>query len=233
MALDECAPHPASHEVVERAVDRSSRWAARSLAAHRRDDQALFGIVQGGVYEDLRRRSAGEITTLPFSGYAIGGVSVGEPPPEMRRVVEVTGPLLPEDRPRYLMGVGGPVDIVDMVVLGMDLFDCVIPTRHARNAELFSWQGVLKMRNQRYEKDFRPIEEGCRCYACRSFTRAYLRHLYGRNEILAATLGTIHNLTFFQRLVGELRQAIRDGRSQDLQRRAHKAGLNTLAAENC
>jgi queuine tRNA-ribosyltransferase len=221
MAFDECAPHPASHERLERAVERTRRWAERCLAAHSRSDQALFGIVQGGVDLELRRRSARDIAVLGFSGFAIGGVSVGETPQEMRDVVAVTAPLLPEDRPRYLMGVGEPRDIVDMVVLGIDLFDCVIPTRHARNAELFTRSGVVKIRNRQYEEAFRPVEEGCGCYTCRHFTLAYLRHLYTRKEMLAATLGTIHNLAFFHRLCADLRLAIQSGRALEFQAAWH------------
>ncbi|MEM7261441.1 MAG: tRNA guanosine(34) transglycosylase Tgt [Planctomycetota bacterium] len=219
MAFDECPPYPAKRGLVARAVRRTKRWAERSLEAHGRpDDQALFGIVQGGVYDDLRQKSAKEIRAIDFSGYAIGGVSVGEPPDEMRRVVDVTAPLLPEDKPRYLMGVGTPRDIVDMVARGIDLFDCVIPTRHARNAQLFVGRSVVKIRNKCHTRDFGPLEEGCPCYTCQNFSRAYLRHITLRGEILASTLGTIHNLTHFQRLTAEIRDAIRAGTLADLQR---------------
>lgn len=218
MAFDECPPHTAGRTEVERAVERTTRWAERSAAAHERDDQALFGIVQGGLHEDLRARSAAEITALEFPGYAIGGVSVGESPEEMRRVVEAVAPLLPPDRPRYVMGVGGPQDLVDMISSGVDLFDCVIPTRHARNASLFTRSGLVKIRNQAYREDFTALEADCGCYTCRTFTRAYLRHLYTREEMLAGILGTIHNLTFFQRLVAEVREAIRAGRLSELRR---------------
>jgi queuine tRNA-ribosyltransferase len=211
MAFDECAPFPAERALVETAVERTARWAEKSLRAHRREDQALFGIVQGGVHDDLRRRAAGQITALDFPGYAVGGVSVGEPAHQMRRVVEVTAPLLPASRPRYVMGVGAPQDIVDMVASGIDLFDCVLPTRHARNAALLTRQGLLKMRNQSYATDFRPVEADCPCYVCRTFTRAYLRHLYCRNEMLGGMLGTIHNLAFFQRLLADARAAIHGG----------------------
>ncbi len=218
MAFDDCAPYPAPRDKVEVAVEHTRRWAERSLAAHRREDQVLLGIVQGGIYEDLRRRSAAGITALGFPGYAIGGVSVGESPEEMRTVAATVCPLLPEDRIRYLMGVGEPVDLVDMVVLGVDLFDCVTPTRHARNASLYIEGGLVKIRNQRYRKDFGPLEVGCDCYTCQNFSRAYLRHLYLRGEILASVLGTIHNLTFYQRLTASLRQAVRDGTLLELQR---------------
>ncbi|HZN58063.1 MAG TPA: tRNA guanosine(34) transglycosylase Tgt [Planctomycetota bacterium] len=211
MAFDECPPHPASREVVERAVERTAAWAARCAASHARGDQALFGIVQGGIHEDLRRRSVEQIASLDFPGCAIGGVSVGESPLEMRSVVDFTAPLLPEDRPRYVMGVGGPEDIVDMVASGVDMFDCVLPTRNARNACLFTRQGVLRMRNQSLARDFTPVEADCGCATCRGFTRAYLRHLYTRDEMLGGMLGTIHNLAFFHRLLRDIRSAIREG----------------------
>jgi queuine tRNA-ribosyltransferase len=215
MAFDECAPYTADRPAVERAVERTARWAERSAAAHARDDQAIFGIVQGGIHEDLRRRSASQITALDFPGYAIGGVSVGETPAEMRRAVEVAAPLLPADKPRYVMGIGGPRDIVDMVASGIDLFDCVMPTRHARNAALFTRDGILKMRNRSLARDFGPVEASCSCYTCRTFTRAYVRHLYTRGEMLAGMLGTIHNLAFFQRLLAEIRHAIPEGKYRE------------------
>ncbi len=217
MVLDECPPAGAERAVVEAAVERTVRWAGRCAAAHRREDQALFGIVQGGIYEDLRIACARRVEELDFPGYAIGGVAVGESPEEMRRIVGLSAPLLPEEKPRYLMGVGGPADLVDMAAFGVDLFDCVIPTRHARNASLFAREGLVKIRNGRFERDFRPVDESCPCYACRNFTRAYLRHLYLRGEMLAGMLGTLHNLTFFQRLMAEIRGAIREHRLRELQ----------------
>jgi len=212
MAFDQCPPATADRSIIAEAVARTARWAERSVAAHGRDDQALFGIVQGGLHEDLRFLSAGQITALGFPGYAIGGVSLGETPLEMRRVVRAVAPLLPFEKPRYVMGVGRPSDIVHMVGSGMDLFDCVMPTRHARNASLFTRSGLLKMRNFSLARDYRPVEPGCPCYTCRTFSRAYLRHLYSRNEMLAGILGTIHNLTFFQGLMSDLREAIRTDR---------------------
>ena len=212
MAFDECPPHPARRWAIEQAVERTQRWAERSIAAHRRPhDQALFAIVQGGVHDDLRAQSARGLVDLELPGYAIGGVSVGESPAEMRRVVRVVEPLLPTDRPRYLMGVGDPRDIVDMVLLGVDLFDCVMATRNARNATLFTSRGVVKIRNQRWERDFGPLDESCSCLACGRVSLAYLRHMYLRGEMIGPTLGTIHNLTWFQRLVADLRGAIRAG----------------------
>jgi queuine tRNA-ribosyltransferase len=213
MAFDECPPHGAPREKVSRAVDRTTRWAERSLTAHARaGDQALFGIVQGGVHGDLRVESARQITALDFPGIAIGGVSVGEPPAEMRRVVAACAPLLPRSKPLYLMGVGTPADLVEMVGYGVDMFDCVMPTRHARNTNLFLRRGVLKMRNSCHSGDFGPVDPDCPCYTCQNFSRSYLRHLYLRGEILASVLGTIHNLTFYQRVMTELREAIRAGR---------------------
>ncbi len=212
MAFDECPPYDAPRREVERAVERTSRWAQRSLAAHRRPaEQALFGIVQGGRFDDLRLQSSAELKSLDFAGYAIGGVSVGETPEAMRRVVAVTAPQLPRERPRYLMGVGTPDDLVDMVALGVDLFDCVMPTRHARNASLFGATGSLNLRNQRFADDFSPVLPGCRCYTCKHVTRAYLRHLYGRGEMLAPILGTLHNLTYYHDLIERMRAAIRGG----------------------
>ena len=212
MAFDECPPYPADREQVERAVARTTRWAELCREAHSREaDQALFGIVQGGGFDELRKESARQLLELDFPGYAIGGVSVGEPPEEMRRAVEVTAPLLPSTRPRYLMGVGMPEDLVDMSLKGIDLFDCVVATRHARNAGLFTSRGVVKIRNSSWQKDYKPLDEDCSCYTCREFSRSYLRHLYQRSEILGPILGTIHNLTWFQRLMSDLREAITAG----------------------
>ena len=167
--------------------------------------------MQGGCFDDLREESARQLLELDFPGYAIGGVSVGEPPEDMRRVVEVAAPLLPPGRPRYLMGVGMPEDLVDMSLQGIDLFDCVVATRHARNAGLFTSKGVVKIRNSAWKRDYTPLDDDCSCYTCREFSRSYLRHLYQRSEILGPILGTIHNLTWFQRLMSQLREAIAAG----------------------
>ena len=212
MVFDECPPFGATREAVSEAARRTTAWAARSVAAHGRDDQALFGIVQGGVFDDLRQRSAAELVAMEFPGYAIGGVSVGESPEEMRRIVELCAPLLPRERPRYVMGVGRPIDLVDMVAAGVDLFDCVLPTRNARNATLFTSNGVLRMRNACHARDFGPIDAQCDCYTCENFSRAYLHHLYRQNEMLAATLGSICNLAYYQRLMAGARRAIESGR---------------------
>jgi len=212
MTLDHCPPHTATEEQVREAADRSLDWAIRSRRAHRRDDQALFAIVQGGTYLDVRRRMAAELGALDFPGYAIGGVSVGEDREEILRVISHTPGFLPREKPRYLMGVGSTLEMIEGVASGIDLFDCVLATRNARNASLFTREGVLRIRNQRYERDHGPLDSRCRCYACRKFSRAYLRHLFGRGEILAATLATIHNIQHFQDLLAEVREAVLSGR---------------------
>jgi len=218
MAFDECPPHEAPRAAVESAVERTQRWAERSLEAHRRDDQALFGIVQGGGHDDLRRQSATALVGLDLPGYAIGGVSVGEPPEEMRRVVALTAPRLPASKPRYVMGVGLPADILDMIACGIDLFDCVLPTRNARNATVFTRAGPLRLRNAAHTRDFGPLDPECSCYTCANFSRAYLRHLFHQNEMLAAVLASIHNLSFYQRLVQGARSAIRADRFDEFHR---------------
>jgi queuine tRNA-ribosyltransferase len=214
MAFDECTPYPAPKEAVAEAVGRTTRWARRSKDAHaRREEQALFGIVQGGVFDDLREESARDLVALDFDGYAVGGLSVGEGASRMAQVLERTCPRLPEDRPRYLMGVGTPWDLVLGVARGIDLFDCVMPTRNARNAQVFTWSGrSLKLRNAKFREDFTPIDDSCSCFTCRGgFTRAYLRHLFTVDEITALTLATIHNLSFYQAFMAHLRKSIVDG----------------------
>jgi queuine tRNA-ribosyltransferase len=209
MIFDECTPYPASLEQAQASMELSLRWAARSRAAHEGNRNALFGIVQGGMHPDLRRRSARELLAIGFDGYAIGGLSVGEPAAERERVLEATVPELPADRPRYLMGVGTPEDIVAAVQRGVDMFDCVMPTRNARNGHYFTAHGDLRIRNARHALDTGPIEPGCDCPACSGgFSRAYLRHLDRCNEILASTLATLHNLRYYQRLMAGLREAI-------------------------
>jgi queuine tRNA-ribosyltransferase len=213
MALDECPP-PSDRDTNEAALIRTHAWAERCLAAHRRQDQALFGIVQGGIFPDLRLRSAAAITAMGFPGIAIGGLSVGETKPEMYTILDELAEVLPEDRPRYLMGVGTLEDFVEAVVRGVDLMDCVLPTRMARNHAALTPLGRLNLRNAAYAEDPRPIDPACACYACRNFSRAYLRHLAAAGEILAATLLTIHNLSSLMVLAADLRQAIIDGRCQ-------------------
>lgn len=210
MAFDECAD-PNDHTYIRTAMERTHRWAERSLKAHRRADQALFGIVQGGVDPQLRAASAGFIASLPFPGIAIGGLSVGETKAEMHATLEVVTPLLPEDKPRYLMGVGTPEDLINGIARGIDIFDCVLPTRLARHHSVFSPEGRLNLMNAGFARDARPIDEGCGCYTCRTFTRAYLRHLIMAKELLAGTLLSIHNLHALVELVNGIRGMILDG----------------------
>jgi len=212
MAFDECTPYPATRDEAARSMELSMRWAARSKAAHAGNPNALFGIVQGGMHEDLRDASLAALTAIGFDGYAIGGLSVGEPKEEMLRVLDHAAPRLPAERPRYLMGVGTPEDIVAGVLAGIDMFDCVLPTRNARNGWLFTRFGDLKIRNAGYRTDTGPIDPTCACYACRHFTRAYLHHLQRVNEILGARLATIHNLHYYLWLALGLREAIAAGR---------------------
>jgi queuine tRNA-ribosyltransferase len=208
MAFDECTPYPATPELARRGVENSLAWLARCVKAHGASEQALFPIVQGSVYPELRALSARETVRVDSPGYAIGGVSVGEGLEELKRIVSITAPLLPEAKPRYLMGVGLPEDLVESVERGMDMFDCVIPTRYARSATLFTRRGRIRMNHRRYRRDMYPIDTSCDCYACKTFSRAYLHHLYAANEILAAILGAIHNVRFYQRLMAEMREAI-------------------------
>ncbi len=217
MAFDECTPHPADHDTAARSMALSMRWAKRSRQAFdalggAHDGSALFGIVQGSVYDDLRRQSAAALLDIGFDGYAIGGLAVGEGQAEMFRVLEITTPVLPTDRPRYLMGVGKPEDIVGAVMRGVDMFDCVLPTRSGRNAQAFTRRGTVNLRNARHQDDPRPLDEACRCSACRSYSRAYLAHLVRADEILGSMLMTEHNLTYYQDLMAGLRAAIAEGR---------------------
>jgi queuine tRNA-ribosyltransferase len=208
MIFDECTPYPAEHAAARRSMELSLRWAKRSRVAHGEHPSALFGIVQGGVYEDLRAASLAGLLDIGFDGYAVGGLSVGEPREDMLRVLDFLGPRLPDARPRYLMGVGTPQDIVEAVRRGIDMFDCVMPTRHARHAYLFTDQGVLRLRNARYRDDTRPVQENCTCYTCRHHSRAYLRHLDQAGELLGLRLNTLHNLHYYQVLMQGLRRAI-------------------------
>ena len=215
MIFDECTPYPATERQARESMELSLRWAERSRLAFDAlgNPNSLFGIVQGGVYPTLRRRSAEGLLQIGFDGYAVGGLAVGEPEEERNRTLEETVPLLPQLRPRYLMGVGRPEDIVEAVRRGIDLFDCVMPTRNARNGHLFTRHGVMKIRNARYARDTAPIDPDCTCYACASgFSRAYLRHLDKCNEMLASQLATIHNLHYYQELMAGLRGAIAEGR---------------------
>lgn len=212
MAFDECAPYPAKPKEVEQALERTTRWGARCLEARGDHPQALFGIVQGGMIPDLRTRSAEELKALPFDGFALGGLSVGEPKELLWPVVEHTAPQLPEDKPRYLMGVGTPEDLLDGVARGIDMFDCVMPTRNARNGVMFTSQGKIAIKNQKYTRDPGPLDPACACYTCTHYSRAYLRHLFVSKEILASRLNTWHNLHFYQALMAGARRAIEEGR---------------------
>ncbi len=215
MVLDECTPYPATPEEARASMELSLRWARRSRAAHGGGPGALFGIVQGGMYPELRRASLEGLLEIGFDGYAIGGLSVGESEAERLRVLDALEPHLPHARPRYLMGVGRPEDLVEAVRRGVDLFDCVLPTRNARNGDLFTSEGVLRLRNARHRLDTRPPDPGCDCYTCRHYTRAYLRHLRQAGEILGARLATWHNLHYYQRLMREMRAAILAGRFEE------------------
>lgn len=216
MVLDECPPYPASYEYMKQSVERTSRWAERSMEAHqRKNDQALFGIIQGGEYEDLRKLSAQDLISLDFPGYAIGGLSVGEPKSVMNHMLEVTTPMMPQHKPRYLMGVGSPDALIDGAIRGIDMFDCVLPTRIARNGTCMTSNGRLVVRNAKYAEDFSPIDEDCSCYTCRNYSRAYIRHLINTNEILGFRLTTYHNLYFLLELMEQVRHAIADNRLGD------------------
>jgi len=226
MIFDECTPYPATEGVARASMELSLRWAKRSLEAHQAlgNDAALFGIVQGGVHHDLRSRSADGLQALGFDGYAIGGLAVGEPEHERNAMLEHLHPQLPADRPRYLMGVGRPEDLVEAVARGVDMFDCVMPTRNARNGHYFTSFGTVRIRNARYERDLEVIEPGCGCYACRNgFTRSYLRHLDRCNEMLGPMLGTLHNLWYYQSLMAQIRQAIEEGRFSEFRASFHAA----------
>ena len=218
MAFDECPHWPCDREYACSSLELTLQWAARCREQELSDGQLLFGIVQGSVYPDLRERSARELAAMGFDGYAIGGVSVGEPSAEMVRQVEMAVPFLPQDKPRYLMGVGTPPQILDMIARGVDMFDCVLPTRVARNGTIFTARGTYAIKNAQYRDDFGPLEEGCECYACRHFTRAYIRHLCRTNEILGLRLMTWHNLHLYLSTLRRAREAIAAGTFEDFRR---------------
>ena len=215
MIFDECTPYPATEKEAMDSMRLSLRWAERCKTAHQGNPSALFGIVQGGMYEGLRHESAEGLTALDFNGYAIGGLSVGEPMDERNQVLDFTVPRLPEDKPRYLMGVGRPEDIVEAVRRGIDMFDCVIPTRHARTGFLYTSKGILKIRNSRYKDDIQAVDVNCGCYTCQNYSRAYLRHLDKCGEILYSRLSTIHNLYYYQQLMRDIRNAIENERFEE------------------
>ena len=211
MVLDECTAYPATHDQAKSSMQLTLRWAQRCKVAHGSHENALFGIVQGGMYENLREQCAAELVVMDFDGYAIGGLSVGEEKQEREQILQTSLRCLPEHKPRYLMGVGKPEDIVEAVRRGIDMFDCVIPTRNARTGFLYTRFGLLRIRNSRYREDMRPLDESCGCYTCQHYSRSYLRHLDKCGEILGVRLNTIHNLYYYQTLMGELREAISQG----------------------
>lgn len=216
MSFDECTPYPAEHDYAKKSLERTTRWAKRCKDAHKNTDkQALFGIVQGSTYKDLRIQSARELVALDFPGYSIGGLSVGESKDIMYEVLEYTVPELPKEKPRYLMGVGSPDCLIEGVIRGIDMFDCVLPTRIARNGTAMTSQGKVVVRNASYQEDFTPLDPECDCYACKNFTKAYIRHLLKADEILGIRLTTIHNLRFLINLMSKVRQAIIDDRLLD------------------
>jgi queuine tRNA-ribosyltransferase len=228
MVFDECTTYPADRSQAAASMQLSLRWAERSRRAHEGNRNALFGIVQGGMHEDLRDASLKGLTDIGFDGYAVGGLSVGEPKEDMQRILRHTAPGLPAGTPRYLMGVGTPADIVDAVASGIDMFDCVLPTRNARNGWIFTRNGIIRLRNARYRDDTGPLDPECACLTCRNFSRAYLHHLQRINEILGAHLNTLHNLFFYQELMRGLREAISAGRFAE-----HVASLRLAPAQPC
>ncbi len=215
MAFDECIPYPCDKKYASQSTRKTLRWAELCLKSHTRKDQALFGIVQGSVFEDLRASCARELVAMDFPGYAIGGVSVGEGLELLKKVVAMTAPSLPEDKPRYLMGVGLPEDILESVERGMDMFDCVIPTRYARSATLFTKRGRIRLTHKNYRRDLYPIDPSCSCYTCNNFSRAYIHHLFNANEVLSAILSSIHNVHFYLNMMAEIRTAIEQDRFND------------------
>lgn len=224
MAFDECAPYPADREYVKNSLERTTRWLKRCKEAHKNtENQALFGIIQGGMYKDLREQSTKEVLELDLPGYAVGGLSVGEPKELMYEVLDYTVPLMPKDKPRYLMGVGSPDDLLEGVIRGIDMFDCVLPTRIARNGTAMTSVGKIVVRNAQYARDFSPLDPNCDCYCCRNYTRAYIRHLVKANEILAARLITTHNLHFLLNLMKQVREAIMEDRLLDFKEEFFKA----------
>ncbi len=217
MAFDECPPYPASFEYMKNSVERTSRWAERCLKAHTNTEmQGLFGIIQGGEYKELRKISAQDLTSLDFPGYAIGGLSVGEPKEIMNEMLEYTTPLLPSGKPRYLMGVGSPDSLIDGAIRGVDMFDCVLPTRIARNGTLMTSSGRVVIKNEKYARDFGPIDEKCDCYTCQNYSRAYIRHLIRAEETFGIRLTSYHNLHFLLKLMEQVREAIKEDRLGDL-----------------
>ena len=228
MSFDECPPYPCTYEYMKKSVDRTLRWAQRSLDANKnKDTQGLFGIVQGGEYDDLRTYCAQELVKMPFDGYSIGGTSVGEPKEIQNKALDVVCPILPEDKPRYLMGVGSPGAILDAIERGVDMFDCVLPTRIARHGTAMTSYGRVIIKNKEYERDFTPLDPNCDCYCCKNYTKAYLRHLFKANEMLGHRLMSIHNISFLVDLTTKAREAIKEDRFLEYKKEVYeKYGLN-------
>ena len=222
MAFDECCEYPSTHEYVKNSMERTTRWAKRCKEAHKRKDQGLFGIIQGGFYEDLREESLKQLVELDFPGYAIGGISVGEPKKEFLRILKYTAPKMPKDKPRYLMGVGSPDYLIEAAIAGIDMCDCVLPTRIARNGTAMTSKGKVVVRNATYERDWNPLDDECDCYTCRNYTRAYIRHLIKANEILGVRLLSIHNLRFLTNLMERVRIEIESDNLLNFKREFYK-----------
>ena len=224
MAFDECVEYPSTYEYTKQSMERTTRWAIRCKNSHKNiDEQSLFGIIQGGFYKDLRKQSLEDLVNLDLPGYAIGGISVGEPKEEFLDILNYTAPLMPKDKPRYLMGVGTPDYLIEAALAGIDMCDCVLPTRIARNGTAMTWNGKVVVRNATYEKDFTPLDPECNCYTCKNYTKAYIRHLVKANEILASRLITTHNLHFLLNLMKQVREAIMEDRLLDFKEEFFKA----------
>ncbi len=232
MCLDECTPYPATRQYVEESMWRTIRWAKRCKESKSREDQLMFGIVQGGIYVDLRKTCARVLTEIDFPGYAIGSLSVGEPKEETLRVISETVPELPDNKPRYLMGMGTPSDLVEAISHGVDLFDCVLPTRNARNGMLYTGSGSIQIKNQKFRNDKGPVDPECSCYVCKNYSRAYLRHLYVNRELLSYRLNTMHNLYFYFSLIRKIREAIRDGNFEKLRKEYQTQGQSEKKVAN-
>ena len=228
MSFDECPPYPCTYDYMKKSVDRTLRWAQRSLDANKnKDTQGLFGIVQGGEFDDLRKYCAEELVKMPFDGYSIGGTSVGEPKEIQNKALDIVCPILPEDKPRYLMGVGSPGAILDAIERGVDMFDCVLPTRIARHGTAMTSHGRIIIKNKEYERDFTPLDDNCDCYCCKNYTKAYLRHLFKANEMLGHRLMSIHNISFLVNLTTNARKAIKEDRFLEYKKEVYeKYGLN-------
>ena len=222
MTFDECIPYPSTYDYTKTSMEMTTRWARRCKEAHKKEGQSLFGIVQGGFFQDLRKISANDIVDIGFDGYAIGGLSVGETKPQMYETIDTVMPYLPEDKPRYIMGVGTPEDLIEGVMRGADIFDCVMPTRHARNGSLFTSEGIINIKNAPYTEDPEPLDKNCGCYTCRNYSRAYLRHLFMAKEMSVLRFNTIHNLYYYLNLIKNIREAVKEDRFLEFRKEFYK-----------